>query len=223
MMVVTNLKREEGRPLRERERAEMFGARKKGRKGEEGEEVRWWMRGGGSRGEGSGEQIVDVGDDSIEDGEVEVGGSFMFEPLKFGRRRGFVEGVFWRVERRRALLFRLSFAGYLAVSSGSEKEISAERGESGLVMVEPESEARWTIGGWPGEDIGKCSCDRGDPRDNGTGVKEELLATYGCFGLWAVMSCFSKSSWCTAVLKRFQNWGSRIMVKARWWAFGVVP
>ena len=53
-MVVTNLKREEGRPLSERERVEMFGARKKGRKGEGGLEARWWMRGGGSRGAGVG-------------------------------------------------------------------------------------------------------------------------------------------------------------------------
>ena len=161
--------------------------------------------GEGRGGPGWGQHVVDVGDD-IDDGEVEVEvcGSLMFEPVKFGRRRGFVEGVFWRVERRKALLFRFSFTGGFEVSSGSE-EISAERGESGLVMVEPERDARWTMGGCPGEDIGKCICDRGDPRDNGTGVKEELLATYGCFGLWAVMSCFSKSSWCTAVLKRFQN------------------
>lgn len=181
VMVVTNLKREEGRPLREREMAEMFGARKKGRKGEEGGlEARWWMRGGGSRGEWCGEHVV-VGDDEVD--EEAVGGSLMFEPVKFGRRRGFVEGVFWRVERRKALLLRFYFAGGFDLSSASEKEISAERGESELVMVEPESEARWTMGGCPGEDIGKCICDRGDPRDNGTGVKEELLATYGCFGL----------------------------------------
>ena len=68
----------------------------------------------------------------------------------------------------------------------------------------------------------------GDPKGECAGEKGELLVTYECFG-FSAFNCFSMSSWCTATLKRFQNCGSRIMVKdkcraceVRWVAVGVL-
>ena len=65
----------------------------------------------------------------------------------------------------------------------------------------------WTMGG---DVMGRCVWEVGDPR----GGDRELL-TYDCLRPW-VCVVFSKSSWWTATLKRFQNWGSRTILCGVW-------
>jgi hypothetical protein len=60
----------------------------------------------------------------------------------------------------------------------------------------------WAMGGRAGE---LYDWDVGEPSS------EEKGLTYLAGD---VVSCFSRSSWCTATLKRFQNWGSRTIATA---------
>jgi hypothetical protein len=152
-MVVTNLKREVGRPLRESEMVERFGARKRLREGdagkEEEEESRWALGGGSIWCAGAG---ADADDDDVEGG-CNCCFCCISEPEMIGRRRGFVDGVFWRWERRP---YFLSFFHPVVVvvvcccssaSVSSENGTSRDKGDSGADMMDERIEDSWTMGG----------------------------------------------------------------------------
>ena len=195
VMVVTNLKREEGRPVSDRERVEMFGARKKGREGELGNEglrcILGVMGGGGCSGL-----------HGLEDG----GGGGELGPRGLGRRRGVVDE-----DLCRCLVFcswdadvGVGAAGCAFVAvSGAAMTVSGKMGDSGVESSDKRSKGSWLMGEYPGDDGWFVMCAVGGPRGECVVVivvvvvreeREEVLVTYECLGPWADMSCFSISS-----------------------------
>ena len=71
----------------------------------------------------------------------------------------------------------------------SARGVSRDKGDSGVDMMDNRRAASWTMGGWPGEDGGRCICEVGDPSGECAGEKGEQLVvvvvvvvTYECFG-----------------------------------------
>lgn len=87
MMVVTNLKREAGRPLKERETVEKLGLRKKAREGEAGRDESRWCWWCGPDGGAAGFESEERG------GELVLWLAVVLLEMS-GLRRGLVDGVF---------------------------------------------------------------------------------------------------------------------------------
>jgi hypothetical protein len=113
-----------------------------------------------------------------------------------GRNSGLVEFVFCSFDRGCCFFAR---GIWLA-------DTSPDKGDSGDEAMDDRTDGSWTMGGRAGL---RCDWEVGDPRGVCEGDEKGLLWTYDCLGSWNV---FSRSSWCTATLKRFQNWGSRTIL-----------
>lgn len=116
-----------------------------------------------------------------------------------GRRRGFVDGVFWSFERRRfgGIVGRVGVDGASGESGESgEKAAAAGGGNNTAAGAIPVVKGVW--------DMGDAS---GDCREGERDWTYECLRS-GRF----VISSFAASSWWTAMLNRRQKLGSRTMV-----------
>jgi len=207
-MVVTKLNREFGLPLSESDSTDKFPVRKKERAGDAGVSVRVlgakferWVAGRDDDVEkGAGAMVVVKFERWVPGRDEIVARSVLMEIVRVGggisgRRRGLVEGVFCSLERRFCCFARTGAScGEVLGAKKRERGRMGDRGRNGwLVSV--------------------CVCAVGVPDGECSGKGRVLVMTYSFFPSCFASSSFARSSSCTATLKRFQKWGSRIILR----------